>query len=110
MPVDFRRYEDEGEGDVLLRPERKKKLKEPGNYAVMLLNDDYTTQEFVVEVLRTIFHKDMEDARRIMLRVHQKGKGQAGVYSYDIAETKVAQVEELALLHEFPLQCTIEEV
>lgn len=77
-------------------------------YRVCLLNDDYTTMDFVVEVLVVVFHKSPVEATKIMLDVHQKGKGIVGVYTYDIAVTKVAQVEEMANESEYPLKAVIE--
>lgn len=85
------------------------KLERPKMYRVLLLNDDYTTMDFVVEVLITVFHKEISEATRIMLDVHEKGKGIVGVYTYDIASTKVAQVEEMASQREFPLKAAMEE-
>jgi len=84
-------------------------LKEPNMYRILLLNDDYTTQDFVVEVLITIFHKQPVEATRIMLDVHKKGRGTVGLYPYDIASTKVTQVTELARQREFPLKCLMEK-
>jgi ATP-dependent Clp protease adaptor protein ClpS len=84
------------------------KLKEPQHYAVLLHNDDYTTMEFVTEVLRRFFHKNGEEAVQIMLKVHQEGKGVAGLYTYQIAETKVAQVQEYARSKGYPLKCSME--
>ena len=84
-------------------------LKEPDLYRVLLLNDDYTTQDFVVEVLVTIFHKQPVDATRIMLDVHKKGRGIVGLYPLDIASTKVKQVKDLAVRREFPLKCVMEK-
>src|SRR6185437_11424649 len=72
------------------------RLKEPKHYAVLLHNDDYTTMEFVTEILQRFFHKTGDEAVRIMLKVHHEGKGVAGIYTYQIAETKVAQVHEYA--------------
>ena len=89
---------------------KDEKLEEPGDYAVILLNDDYTTRDFVVEILKLIFHKNHEDATRIMLHVHRRGRGAAGVYTWDIALTKVNQVHDLARKYEFPLRCVLEEV
>ena len=82
--------------------------KEPGEFKVILLNDHYTTMEFVVEVLMVIFHKNLIDANRIMLDVHKKGKGIVGVYTWDIAVTKAEQVHSAARANEFPLQCIVE--
>jgi ATP-dependent Clp protease adaptor protein ClpS len=89
--------------------EAKPRLKTPPLYRVVLLNDDYTPMEFVVQVLQTIFAMDRQNATRIMLEVHTKGKGVCGVYTYEIAETKVAQVSGLAEQHQHPLLCTMEE-
>jgi ATP-dependent Clp protease adaptor protein ClpS len=89
---------------------QKKKLKEPEEYRVILLNDHYTTMDFVVEILMVIFHKGPEDANRIMLDVHRKGKGTVGVYPWDIAATKAEQVHQAARECEFPLRCIVEPV
>ena len=89
--------------------ESETQLKKPPLYKVLIHNDDYTTMEFVVFVLQQVFQHTEEDATRIMLQVHIQGKGVAGVYTYEIAETKVAQVEALARSREFPLLCTMEE-
>ena len=82
----------------------------PRSYRVVLLNDDYTTMEFVVEVLMKIFNKNPGEATEIMLNVHRQGKGICGVYTLDIARSKVNAVRELARTHEFPLQCIYEQV
>jgi len=104
--------------DFLIRPdderglvleEAKPKLKKPPLFRVVLLNDDYTPMEFVVEVLELIFGMDRPKATRIMLEVHTKGKGVCGVYTYEIAETKVAQVSTFAQQNQHPLLCTMEE-
>jgi len=84
------------------------KLKEPEEFKVILLNDHYTTMDFVVEVLMDIFHKSAADANRIMLDVHKKGKGVVGVYPWDIAATKIEQVHNAARASEFPLRCVAE--
>ena len=84
-------------------------LQEPPMYKVLLLNDDYTTMEFVVEVLMYVFHKSIESATEIMLNVHRQGVGVCGVYPYEIAETKVLTVEALAREQGFPLKCTMEK-
>jgi ATP-dependent Clp protease adaptor protein ClpS len=86
----------------------ERKLKKPPLYKVLMHNDDYTTREFVVEILRGVFHKAQEEAVQIMLHVHQNGVGVAGVYTYEVAEMKVRQVEALATEREFPLMLTIE--
>lgn len=103
MP-DHEREHDEG-----ILTESEQELKKPSLYKVLLHNDDYTTMDFVVFVLQTIFHHTDQDALRIMLLVHQQGVGIAGVFTYEIAETKVAKVAQLAREHEFPLLCTMEE-
>ena len=89
--------------------EARPKLKKPPLYRVVLLNDDYTPMEFVVQILQSIFGMDRSTATRIMLEVHTKGKGVCGVYTFEIAETKVAQVVGLAEQHQHPLLCTMEE-
>jgi len=92
--------------DVQDRPEEE--VREPELYRVVLHNDDYTTMEFVVEVIVTVFRKDIITATRIMLDVHRKGRGLVGTYTYDIATTKAEQVHRLAREREFPLKCTVE--
>lgn len=77
-------------------------------YAVVLLNDDYTPMEFVVWILQTVFFKDREEATRLMLQVHNDGRGVAGIFTHDVARTKAVQVEQLAKKHEHPLACTVE--
>jgi ATP-dependent Clp protease adaptor protein ClpS len=89
--------------------ESKPKVEKPPLYKVLLHNDNYTTMEFVVVILISVFHHSEGDAIRIMLQVHNIGMGVAGVFTREIAETKVAQVTELAQRHEFPLLCTMEE-
>ncbi len=89
--------------------EARPKLKEPSLYRVVLLNDDYTPMEFVVDILESIFSMDRPSATQVMLEVHTKGKGICGVFNYEIAETKVAQVSGLATQHQHPLLCTMEE-
>ena len=84
------------------------KVAKPPLYRVLLHNDDYTTREFVVEVLKTIFHRAEQDAVQIMLHVHHNGVGVAGVYTYEVAETKVRTVETLAKQREYPLMLSIE--
>jgi ATP-dependent Clp protease adaptor protein ClpS len=85
------------------------RTKKPSLYRVLLLNDDYTPMEFVVYVLERFFNKSREEATTIMLHVHQNGVGVCGVFTYEVAETKVAQVLDLARRHEHPLQCTMEK-
>ena len=87
----------------------KAKTQKPSMYRVLILNDDYTPMEFVVYVLERFFNKSREDATRIMLHVHQTGVGVCGVYTYEVAETKVAQVVDMARRHQHPLQCTLEK-
>jgi ATP-dependent Clp protease adaptor protein ClpS len=83
--------------------------KRPNMYRVLLLNDDYTPMEFVVLVLERFFNKDRETATRIMLHVHQHGIGECGVFTYEVAETKVTQVMDFARKHQHPLQCVMEK-
>ena len=88
----------------------KEKLKEPEEYRVILLNDHFTSMDFVVEVLMVIFHKDFQNANQIMLDVHKKGKGIVGQYPWDIAATKTEQVHAAARKNDFPLRCIVEPV
>lgn len=85
-------------------------VQEPRSFRVLLHNDDYTTMEFVVQVLETVFHKTPLEAARIMMNVHRAGIGECGVYVSQVAETKVAMVRHLAREHGFPLKCSMEEV
>lgn len=85
------------------------KVDLPKLYRVILLNDHYTTMEFVVEILQIVFHKPLQEATAIMLDVHRKGRGTVGVYTRDIAETKTSQVHQLARQNNFPLRCIYEE-
>jgi ATP-dependent Clp protease adaptor protein ClpS len=100
-------YSPELEEDVI--SEVGDDLDEPSMYRVLLHNDDYTTMEFVVEILMLVFKKSSEDAVRIMLNVHQKGVGICGVYTFEVSETKVNTVNALAIQHGFPLKCTMEK-
>jgi ATP-dependent Clp protease adaptor protein ClpS len=93
------------EGDL----KNDQEIREPKMYRVILHNDDYSTMDFVIEVLISIFHKPAADATRIMLDVHKKGLGICGVYTYDLAATRVARVHQLAKKREFPLKCSLEE-
>ena len=86
----------------------KVRVKEPSMYKVILLNDDYTSMEFVVHVLESVFHKSSDEAHRVMLAVHQQGSGLAGVYTKEVAETKIAVVHHLARQSQFPLKCGLE--
>jgi len=97
--------EHEGHTTTQTRP----KVKRPAMFKVLLLNDDYTTMEFVVHVLQKYFQKSVDEATQIMLTVHRKGLGICGLYPREIAETKVTQVVEYARKNEYPLQCTMEE-
>jgi len=94
--------------DDLSVQEADPEVKEPPLYRVILLNDDYTPMEFVVEILQTFFRMDREQATQVMLHVHTRGKGVCGVFSRDVAETKVDQVTEYAREHNHPLMCTME--
>jgi len=87
----------------------RSRTKKPSMYKVLMLNDDFTPMEFVVHVLESIFGKSREDATRIMLHVHQRGVGICGVYTFEVAETKVNQVIECARRHQHPLQCSLEK-
>ena len=91
--------------DVKERP----KTKKPSMYKVLMLNDDYTPMEFVVEVLEQIFSMSLQDATRVMLHVHQRGIGVCGVFTYEVAELKVALVIDIARKNQHPLQCTLEK-
>jgi ATP-dependent Clp protease adaptor protein ClpS len=97
-----------GSGTALVTRTRQQ-TRRPNMYRVLLLNDDYTTQEFVVIVLRKYFNKSIEEATRIMLHVHNHGVGECGVYTYEVAETKVTQVMDFARKHQHPLQCIMEK-
>jgi len=97
------------DGHELAVEEAVPKLKQPSRYRVVLINDDYTPMEFVVEVLESIFSMERNRATRVMLEVHTKGKGNCGVFTYEIAETKVAQVMGIAQQQQHPLLCTMEE-
>jgi ATP-dependent Clp protease adaptor protein ClpS len=99
------------DGDTVVerRTRPATRTKKPPMYKVILLNDDYTPMEFVVEILKVVFHKQHAEATRIMLHVHQNGMGVAGVFPYEIAETKVRTVDELARQSEFPLKCVMEK-
>ena len=102
------RDRDGGSGTIVVT-ETRTETKKPSMYKVLLLNDDYTPMEFVVHVLERIFHKGRDEATQIMLHVHQKGIGVCGVYPFEIAETKVSQVVDVARRNQHPLQCTMEK-
>ena len=97
------------DGDVGIVTKTKPKTKKPSLYKVLLLNDDYTPMEFVVHVLQRFFNKDINEATEIMLHVHQNGVGICGVFTFEVAETKVTQVIDLARQHQHPLQSTMEK-
>ena len=97
------------DGHDLAVEEAAPKLKRPALYRVILINDDYTPMEFVVEILESVFGMERNKATRVMLEVHTKGKGICGVFTYEIAETKVAQVMGIAQQQQHPLMCTMEE-
>ena len=98
---------DEIEHGVVTRT--RPRTKKPSNYKVLMLNDDYTPMEFVVLVLQRYFTMDLEDATRVMLQVHQQGVAVCGVFTYEVAETKVSQVIDFARENQHPLQCTLEK-
>lgn len=104
---DFDHQDDHGTGTGVVT-RTKPKTKKPSMYKVLMLNDDYTPMEFVVHVLERFFNKNREEATEIMLHVHQRGVGICGVYTYEVAETKVTLVMDLARQHQHPLQCTLE--
>jgi len=97
------------DGHDLAVEEAAPKLKQPSLYRVILINDDFTPMEFVVEILESVFAMERNKATRVMLEVHTKGKGICGVFTYEIAETKVAQVMSIAQQQQHPLLCTMEE-
>ena len=101
------KHDDDGVTGVVI--ETKPRTKKPSLYKVLMLNDDYTPMEFVVHVLERFFNKGRDEATQIMLHVHQKGVGVCGVFTYEVAETKVTQVMDFSRQHEHPLQCTMEK-
>ena len=98
-----------GGTDVVTRTRTKAQTKRPSMYRVLILNDDYTPMEFVVLVLQQFFSMSIEDATRVMLQVHQQGVAVCGVFTYEVAETKVSQVIDFARENQHPLQCTLEK-
>lgn len=100
---------DGDNGDAGIALKTRAKTKKPSMYKVLMLNDDYTPMEFVIYVLEHTFNKSHDEAMGIMLHVHQKGVGLCGVFTYEVAETKAAQVMDLARKNEHPLQCTVEK-
>ena len=105
--VDDNKFEN---NDSLIKTQFKEKLKKPSLYKVLILNDDYTPMEFVVYLLKSFFNKSNEEATKIMLHVHQNGIGVCGIFSYEIAETKVIQVLDTSRKNNHPLHCTMEKV
>ena len=106
---DRKRRGDPGAPGTAVITKTKPQTKRPSLYRVLLLNDDYTPMEFVVHVLERFFNKDHEAATRIMLHVHHHGIGECGIYTYEVAETKVTQVMDFARKHQHPLQCVMEK-
>ncbi len=110
MQADKTPDREDGDGmDVGVSTKVRPKIKRPSFYRVLLLNDDYTPMDFVIHVLERFFKKEREEAARIMLLVHNKGVGECGVYSYEVAETKVTQVMDFARKNQHPLQCVMEK-
>jgi ATP-dependent Clp protease adaptor protein ClpS len=105
---DDRKGDDEGTG-LGVATRTRTRTKTPSPYKVLMLNDDYTPMEFVVLVLQRFFKMNIEDATRVMLAVHQRGVGVCGIFSYEVAETKVSQVIDYARQNQHPLQCTLEK-
>ncbi|CEJ12802.1 ATP-dependent Clp protease adapter protein ClpS [bacterium YEK0313] len=103
------RDQDPGGPGTSVITKTRPQTKRPNLYRVLLLNDDYTPMEFVVHVLQKFFNKNGDDATRIMLHVHQHGVGECGVFTYEVAETKVTQVMDFARKHQHPLQCVMEK-
>ncbi len=99
--------DDHGSGDLLVK-EAPPKVKKPKMYKVVMINDDYTPMEFVIHVLEFFFAMNRQQATKVMLEVHTKGKGVCGIFSYDLAETKATQVVDYARSNEHPLICTVE--
>jgi len=106
---DRKRRNEQGGPNTAVITKTKPQTKRPNMYRVLILNDDYTPMEFVVHVLERFFGKDHEAATRIMLHVHHHGIGECGVYTYEVAETKVTQVMDFARKHQHPLQCVMEK-
>jgi ATP-dependent Clp protease adaptor protein ClpS len=98
------------ESKELIRTEKKSKVKEPAMFQVILLNDHYTSMEFVILILERVFHKSHSEATTIMLSVHQTGAGIAGVYTKEVAETKIQMVDKFSASEGYPLRCTLEPV
>ena len=106
---EFHGDDDDGNSGIDTITKTKTKVKKPSLYRVLLLNDDFTPMEFVIDVLARYFQTDLEAATQVMLHVHQNGVGECGVYTYEVAETKVTQVMDYARKHQHPLQCVMEK-
>jgi len=104
-----RKDDDDGGTGVGVATRTRTRTKSPSPYKVLMLNDDYTPMEFVVLVLQQYFKMSIQDATRVMLHVHQRGVGVCGIFSYEVAETKVSQVVDFARQNQHPLQCTLEK-
>ena len=102
-----KRNDDEQSTGIVVKT--KPKTRKPSLYKVLMLNDDYTPMEFVVHILERFFSKNRQEAERIMMHVHRRGVGVCGVFTYEVAETKVTQVMDFARQHQHPLQCTLEK-
>ncbi|WP_197426144.1 ATP-dependent Clp protease adapter ClpS [Caulobacter sp. CCH4-E1] len=115
QPLPVRAAEDDegkdgdGQNQIGVATKTRAKPKKPSQYKVLMLNDDYTPMEFVVLVLKRFFSMDLEQATRVMLHVHQRGVGVCGIFTYEVAETKVNQVMDFARQNQHPLQCTLEK-
>ncbi len=101
--------DSDGGSQIGIATKTRAKAKKPSQYKVLMLNDDYTPMEFVVMVLKRFFSMDLEQATRVMLHVHQRGVGVCGIFTYEVAETKVNQVMDFARQNQHPLQCTLEK-
>lgn len=106
-PPSHEEYREDRQAGLLLKP--RPQTKKPAMYKVLILNDDYTPMEFVVHILERFFNKNRQEATDIMLHVHRRGVGICGIYTYEVAETKVQQVMDFARANEQPLQCTMEK-
>ena len=100
---------EQSDSATILKTKKKVETQKPDMYNVIVLNDDYTTMEFVVEVLMKFFNKDAVNAQRIMIEIHETGVGEVGTYTYDIAQSKIQQVHSFAKEHEYPLRCRMEK-
>ena len=109
MQKDSERNGGNGNRETSVITRTKPKTKKPNLYRVLILNDDYTPMEFVIHILERFFQKDREGATRIMLLVHNHGVGECGIFTYEVAETKVSQVMDFARQHQHPLQCVMEK-